>query len=172
MAVNRRRAHLGANLIELVTESAHVAGVVFIAGDDLVNRVDDHGGELLVLHAPDQYGNQSVQRQGMPAQVPDDDVVRVRRRKAQLAVDRDEAVDARRRVDLQIHIQDSALGTRETQPCASLGDGDRQFNEQKALARLARPGDQHLVPAAQDATNQLGRLRRRGFHVAQADRLG
>ena len=172
MAVNRRRTHFGADLIKLVTESAHVAGVVFIAGDDLVNRVDDHGGELLVLHAPDQYGNQPVQRQGMPAQVPDDDVVRVWRRKAQLAVDRDEAVDARRRVDLQIHIQDSALGTRETQPCASLGDGDRQFNEQEALARLARPGDQHLVSAAQDATNQLGRLRRRGFHVAQADRLG
>ena len=171
VAVDCRCAHLGADLVELVAECAHVAGVVLVAGDHLVDGVDDDGSELLVLHAPDQYGNQLVQRQRVPAQVPDHDVLRVRRRKAQPAVDGHESVDTGGRVDFQIHIQHLALHTAEAQPLAALGDGDRQLDEEKALARLAGASNQHLVPAPQDAANQLGRLGRRHLNVAQAHRL-
>ena len=171
MAVDRRRAHLRADPVKEVAERAHVAGIVLIARDHLIDRVDDHRRERLALHPPDEQRREPVQRQRVPAQVPDDDVFVVPVFNAHRPVDGEETPDAARRVDLEVHVQHLPLPAGETQPRPALGDGDRQLNEQETLGRLARPGDQRLVPAPQHAGDQLRRLFGRLLHVAQRDRL-
>ena len=150
VAVDGAAAGLAADPVELVAEGAHIGGGVLVPGDDLVNGVQDDGVKALAADPADELRHQPVQRQGVAAQVPDDNVLRVGRRDAQRAVDLQKAVDGRGGIDLQIHIQDPPLQAGKAQPGPPLGDGDAELHQQEALARLAAAREQHLVPAAQD----------------------
>ena len=155
MAVDGGTPGLGTDFVELIAEQRHVGGLVFIAGDDLVDGVDDDGVKVLIAHTAHELGHQLVQRHSLAAQVPQHDVCGVGLLNVQGFVDFGKAVDAAGAVDLQIHIQHAALLAGKAQPLAALGNRNRQLHEQKRLARLRGAGDEHLVPAAEYAADQL-----------------
>ena len=87
VAVDGSTAGLGADAVELVTESAHVRRIVFIAGDDLVDRVDNYRIEPLVSHPPDHLWHQLIERNRMTSEVPDHDVLGVFHRNLKRLID-------------------------------------------------------------------------------------
>ena len=54
VAVDHGTAQLRADLVELVAKMRHLIGAVLVAGDDLVNGVDDDSDVLLFLGTADQ----------------------------------------------------------------------------------------------------------------------
>ena len=150
MAVDHSAVQRAAHKVELVAELCHLVGRVLIAGDDLINGVEDHGGVAFFLGPADELWGQLVHGHGRAAQVPDVDVSQVLRGQAEGGVHVLEAVQAGGPVQLQIDVQYLALCAGEpAQPRPAFGDGDAQFDEGKALARLAGACQQHLVALAQ-----------------------
>ena len=87
MAVDCAAAGLVADLVELVTESAHVGGRILIASDDLVDRVDHDGIKFQIPDSPDELWHQLIKRYRMTAKVPDEDVLRLSNRQALCLID-------------------------------------------------------------------------------------
>ena len=139
-----------ADKVELVAELCHLVGRVLVAGDDLINGVEDHGGVAFFLGPADELWGQLVHGHGRAAQIPDVDVPQVLRGQIEGGVHVLEAVQAGGPVQLQIDVQYLALCAGEpAQPRPAFGDGDAQLDEGKALARLAGACQQHLMTLAQ-----------------------
>ena len=150
MAVDHGAVQRAAHKVELVAELCHLVGRVLIAGDDLINGVENHGGVAFFLGPADELWGQLVHGHGRAAQVPDVDASQVLRGQAEGGVHVLEAVQAGGPVQLQIDVQYLALCAGEpAQPGRAFGDSDAQFDEGKALARLAGACQQHLVALAQ-----------------------
>lgn len=113
MAVDRRAGEFGADLVELVAEVGHLLRAVFIARNDLVDRVDDDRQIPLVPRPADELRSELVHREALPAQVPDVDIPDVRRRDLHRGVYVPEAVETARPVQLQIHIEYAPLRAPE-----------------------------------------------------------
>ena len=64
----------------------HLVGAVFVAGDDLVNRVNDDRHVLFFCGAANEFRRELIHRYAAPAQEPDVDAVDVLRRKAERRV--------------------------------------------------------------------------------------
>ena len=62
MAVDNRTPQLGTDQVKLITEFCHLVSGVFIAGNDLVDRVDDDRQVLLLLCPVNQFWSQTVHR--------------------------------------------------------------------------------------------------------------
>ena len=60
MTVNHRTAQLGTNLIELIAEVGHLIGAVLVAGNDLVDRVNDDRCVVLLFCSADQLRSKLV----------------------------------------------------------------------------------------------------------------
>ena len=79
VAVNDRTAQLGTYLIKLIAEFRHLVGTVLVAGDDLVNRVNDDC-DIVLFHGPTyQLGCQLIHRDGAATEVPNVDAPQVLR---------------------------------------------------------------------------------------------
>ena len=98
VAVDHGAAKLRAHLVELVAEMRHLVGAVLVAGDDLVNRVNDNCHVALFCGAANEFRRELVHRYAAPAQIPDVDAVDVLRRKAERRVNVFEAMQAGRTV--------------------------------------------------------------------------
>ena len=150
VAVDHRTAQLGAHLVELVAKMRHLIGAVLVAGDDLVDGVEDDGGVAFLTRPADELGGQLVHGDGSTAQVPDVNVPQVLRGQAEGSIHILEAVQAGGPVQLEVDVQHFALGTgKAAQPGRALGNGNAQLNEGEALARLAGACQKHLVSLAQ-----------------------
>ena len=136
VAVNDSRAEFRADLVKLVAESGHLVSAVFVAGDDLVDRVDDDSDVILLQRAADQLRRELVHRYGMTAQIPDINVSDAPRLPAHRLVDVAEAVQAARTVKLKIDIQNSALAALPIQPFLPLGNGAAQLDKCIGLTGL------------------------------------
>ena len=155
MAVDHGTVQRAAHKVELVAELCHLVGRVLVTGDDLINGVEDHGGVAFFLGPADELWGQLVHGHGRAAQIPDVDVSQVLRGQAEGGVHVLEAMQAGGPVQLQIDVQYLALCAGETaQPRPAFGDGDAQFDEGKALARLAGACQQHLVALAQHSGDE------------------
>ena len=86
MTVNRAASSFRADLVELIAERAHFGSVVLVARDDLVDRVDDDRVEMLIPDTAHQFRYQLIQRNGVTAQVPNDDVVCIAQRDAERGI--------------------------------------------------------------------------------------
>ena len=153
MAVNRRAAGFRANLIELVAELPHFGRLVLVPGDDLVDGVDDDGIKVLVTYTADEFRHKLVKGNSVSAQVPDDDILRFVHGQMEHIVDFEEASDAACRIDFEVDIEHPPLAASEPQPRNSLSDGDAKLHEEKRLPCFGRAGNEHLMPAPQDAVN-------------------
>ncbi len=109
MAVNRAAPGLRAYLVELVTERAHLGGVVLVTRDNLVNGIDNDSVKVLIPHTADEFRYKLVKRYGMTSEIPDYDTVRILYGKTQCLVYLEKAVDRACRIDLKVHIEDSAF---------------------------------------------------------------
>ena len=168
VAIDDGAAQLGADLIELVAEGGHLVGGILVAGDHLIDRVDDDGEVAFLRRPADQARGQLIHGDAAAAQVPDIQIGKMLRPPAQGVVHIPEAVQAGGPVQLQIHIQHPALGTVEAQPGAALGDGDAQLDEGKALARLGGACQQQLMALAQHVPDQRrGKGRQVVPHIRQ-----
>ena len=67
MAVDGGTPGLGTDFVELIAEQCHVGSLVLIAGDDLVDGVDDDGVKVLIAHTAHELGHQLVQRHSLAA---------------------------------------------------------------------------------------------------------
>ena len=119
MAVDNCSVQLRTNLVELVAEIRHLVRTVLIAGDDLIDRVDDDNVVVLLFRAPDQLRSEFVHRYRFASQVPDINVSEVLCGDSERFVDILEAVQAACAVQLKIDVQDLALSAFETQPACS-----------------------------------------------------
>ena len=155
MTVDGRTPGLCTDLVELIAEERHIAGAVLIAGDDLINRVDDDGIEMLIAHTAHELRHQLVQRHSLAAQIPQDEVFGTGLANMECVIDIGESVNAAGAVNFQIHIQHTALFAGEAEPFTALGDRNRQLHQQEGLTRLRWTGDQHLVSAAENTADQL-----------------
>ena len=155
MTVNRGAAGFRANLVKLVAELPHLGCLVLVPGDDLVDGVDDDRIKVQVTNTADEFWHKLVERNGMSAQIPDDDVFRFVHRQMKGIVNFEEAGDAACRINFEIDIQYPPLAASEPQPRDSLGDGDAKLHEEKRLSCLGRSGNEHLMPAPQDSVDQL-----------------
>ena len=160
VTVDGRAAEFGAHLVKLVAEVRHLVGGVLVAGDDLVDRVDDDRDVVLLDGSANQLGREPVHRHGLAAQVPDVDVAQVLRLPAEAAVHVPEAVQAGSAVKLEVDVQHSALCTVEAEPAFALGDRDGQLDQCERLARLGRSGKQHLVSLPEHAADECRSQRR------------
>ena len=175
MAVNHRTPQLPADQVELVAELGHLIGGVFVAGQHLVDGVQDHRDVAPVFGPADQFGGQLVHGHRSPPQVPQVDPVHMVGGKAQGLVDVGKPVEAGRPVQFQVDIQHPSRGAGPpAQPLGPLGDADGQLDQGKALARLAGAGQQHLVALPQhpfdQGRGQLGQMSpagRQGLGVGQ-----
>lgn len=66
MAVDCGTAYALAQFVKLVAEVPHIRGVVFVSGNDLVDRINDDSFVSLVLYCVNQLGNKIVKRLGLP----------------------------------------------------------------------------------------------------------
>ena len=74
MTVNHRGIEIETDAIEIAAELRHLGGVVFVSGNDFVDRIEDHCLESIILKASDQKRRQSVHRHGSAAKIPHLDV--------------------------------------------------------------------------------------------------
>ena len=160
VTVDGRAAEFGAHLVKLVAEVRHLIGGVLVAGDDLVNRVDNDRDVVLLDGSANQLGREPVHRHGLAAQIPDVDVAEVLRLPAEAAVHVPKTVQAGGAVKLEVDVQHSALCTVEAEPAFALGDGDGQLDERERLARLGRSGKQHLVSLPEHTADECRSQRR------------
>ena len=160
VTVDHGAAQLGADPVELIAEFRHFVRAVFVAGDDLVDRVEYHGREAPFPAAADQPGRELIQRHDAAAQIPDRDIVDVFAFPAQRGVYVLKAVLAAGRIKLQIDVEHTALRAMKAQPLPPLGNGGAQLDQRKGFARLARAGEQQLVSLPQHALDQRRRKRR------------
>ena len=86
VAVDHRTAQLGAHLVELVAEMCHLVGTVLVAGDDLVNGVDDDGNEVLLFRPTNQFRCKFVHRFGYATQMPHFNIPNIDRRYLQSSI--------------------------------------------------------------------------------------
>ena len=114
VAVDDGTAQLGTDLIKLVAEGGHLVGAVLIAGDDLIDGVDDDGNVALLRRSTDEFRRQLVHGDGVATQVPNGYAVLGRRSHGLSHVP--EPVQAGRPVQLQIDIHDLALSAFESHP--------------------------------------------------------
>ena len=161
VAVDGSTSGLGADAVKLVAESAHVRRIIFIAGDDLVNRVDNDRIQPLVSHPPDHLWHQLIQRNRVASQIPDHDVLGVFHRNLKSLIDLEKTVDGRGRIDLQIDIEHASLPAGKAEPVLSFCNGDAELHQKKALSCFGGSGEKHLVASPQDSLDQLLRERRR-----------
>ena len=105
MAVNDSAVQLGSDLVELVAEMRHLIGAVFIAGDDLVDRIDDDRRVILLLRPADQLGRQLIHGDRLSSQVPDVDIFQMVGTDAQRCVHIVEAMKAARPVQFEIAVE-------------------------------------------------------------------
>ena len=160
VAVDGRAAELGAHLVKLVAEVRHLIGGVLVAGDDLVNGVDDDRDVVLLDRSANEFRREPVHRHGLAAQVPDVDVAEVLRLPAETAVHILKTVQAGSAVKLEVDVQHSALCTVKAEPAFALRDGDGQLDQRERLARLGRSGKQHLVSLPEHAADECRSQRR------------
>ena len=163
MTVDDTAGRFGTDLVELITESCHVGCGVFVARDHLVNRVNDYGRQVFSLYSPHQPGNQLIHRDGPATEVPDQNVVCMQRLYAESLVNLQEPVNARRRVNFQIHIQYFALPALEAKPGKPFGNRDAQLHQQEGFSGLGGTGDQHFVSLTQDSFYQFLREHQLAF---------
>ena len=104
VAVDHRTAQLGAHLVELVAEMCHLVGTVLVAGDDLVNGVDDDGNVLLFLGSPDKLRGKPVHGFCHAAEIPDVNATEIRRRQFHCLIHVPEPVQAARPIQFQIDV--------------------------------------------------------------------
>lgn len=104
MAVNYAVPCLRTYLVELVTERAHLGGIVLITRDDLVNGIDNDGVKVLIPHTSDEFRHKLVERHGMTSEVLDHDAVRVLYRKTEILVNLEETIDRACRINFKVHI--------------------------------------------------------------------
>lgn len=131
MAVDGAAPGLRANLVELVTECVHFGGVVFIARDDFVNGIDDDSVKVLIPHTADAFRHKLVERYGVTSEVSHHDAVRVLDGQTERLVDFEESVDRTCRINLKVHIEDSAFLAGKAEPGLAFRDSDAQFHEKK-----------------------------------------
>ena len=70
MAVDHGALQLVADFVKLITKRGHLISGVFIAGDNFVNWVDDHGDVVLLLSPADQLRRELIHRHGASAEIP------------------------------------------------------------------------------------------------------
>ena len=133
MAVDGAAPGLRANLVELVTERAHFGGVVLIARDNFVNGIDDDSVKVLIPYTADEFRNKLVERYGVTSEVPHHDAVRIFDGQTECLVDFEKSVDRACRINLKVHIEDSAFFALKAEPRLALRDSDAQFHEKKGL---------------------------------------
>ena len=108
VAVDHGAVQFRADAVKLIAEGRHLVRAVFVAGDHLIDGIDDYGGIAFFLGPSDQLRRQLVHGAAAPAQVPDVDCVRVPGRNAQGFVHVLEAVQAGGPVQFQVHVQHAA----------------------------------------------------------------
>ena len=156
VAVDHGAAKLRADLVKLVAEGRHLVGAVFVAGNDLINGVDDHGDVVLLQRPPDELRGQRVHGQRLAPEIPDIDIADIGRPQPHSLIHILKPVQAASSVQLQVDIEHLSLGALPLQPLLALGNGNAQLDQCKGLARLGRPGDQHLMALPQHTLDQAG----------------
>ena len=157
MAIDHGTAKLRADAVKLIAEMRHLIRAVFIAGNDLVDRVYDNGNVLLLCRPANELRRELVHRDRLAAQVPYIDVVEVFGLPAERRVNVPEAVQAACAVKLEVHIQDLSPRADPAEPPPPFRDRAAELDERIALPRLARPGKKHLVPLPQHPFDQRWR---------------
>ena len=157
VTVDDGAVQLGADLVELVAEVGHLVGAVFVACDDLINRVDDDGRVVLLGCPADELRRQLVHGDGFAAQLPDVDVGNVVGWPSQGVVYVFKAVQTARPVQFQVDVQDAPLGAVPVEPLPSFGDSNGHLDEGEGLAGFRGACQHHLVPFPQYALNKRGR---------------
>ncbi|MNC07292.1 hypothetical protein D3C75_548350 [compost metagenome] len=100
MAVNDAGAELRRDLVELVREVGHLVGAILVAGEHLVNRIDNNGNVVLLGRPPDQLRRQLIHWHRLAPQVPDIDITDMPAGEAQGCIHILETVQAARPVKL------------------------------------------------------------------------
>ena len=136
MTVNRRAASFSTDTVKLVAESSHIGGAVFIACNDLVNRVDDDCVQMLIAYTTDQLWHKLIQRNSVPAQVPDDDVINMLTVITERIVYLDKTVHTGGGINLQIDIQYSSFTAGKSQPGFSFCNRRAKLHEQEGFPSL------------------------------------
>ena len=154
VTVDDRTPQLGTDQVKLITEFCHLVSGIFIAGNDLIDRVDDDGEVLLFLCPVNQFWSQTVHRHRFAAQVPDIDAPQVFRCYLQSGINILEPVQTGRPVQFQIDIQHPTLCTLPAKPAFPLGDRDAQLDQRKGFARLTGTCDQHFVSLPQHSFDE------------------
>ena len=155
MAVDRRTLQLRTDFVELVAEPRHLFRAVLVAGNDLVDRVDNNGRIIPFLGPPDEFRRQLVHRYGLASQVPDINVLQGRRPHPDGFVDVTEPMQAAGPVQLQVDVHHTAFCTFSAEPRKALRDCNTQLDLEERLSRLAGPCDQHLMTFPEHARDQL-----------------
>ena len=136
VTVDNGAAELVAHLVKLIAEARHLFGAVLVAGEHLVNRVDNNGDKALFGGAAYQHRCELVHWHRHTAQVPDINAADVVGRLTERLVYVDKTVITARLVQLQIDIHDFALGAVPAEPRLAFRDCDSQLNQGEGLARL------------------------------------
>ena len=84
----------------MITERSHIGRVILVTHNDLVYRVDDDRGKMLILYPSDELRYKLIERYCVSAQIPDDDVLCVVGLPAKRGVYLEKTVDRTCGVDL------------------------------------------------------------------------
>ena len=116
MAVDHAAGQTVGNTVELIAEHGHLISTVLIAGDDLVNGINDNGSISGFLGSPDELWCKLVHRFRLATQVPDVNVLRMRLLDVQCLVHVIEAVQTAVGVQLKVDVENLALCALKTHP--------------------------------------------------------
>ena len=129
MAVDNSTAKLRTHQIELIAESRHLIGTVFIAGNNLVNGVDDNGNIVFLGCSANQFWCKFVHRYRLATQIPDIQISDILRAPAHGHVNVIEAVKAASTVKLKVNIKYLSLCAFPAQPFTPFRNGTAQLNQ-------------------------------------------
>ena len=168
VAVDDGTGQLPANLIKLVAEDRHGLGAVLVAGDDLIDGVQNDGDVAFFTGPADELRGEFIHGHGRTAKVPDVDAGQILRRQLHGCVYVPKAVQAAGPIQLQIDVQHPPLGAgKAVHPALALGDGDGKLDQGEALACFRGAGQQHLVPLPQHSLDQRRGQRRQVLPVVR-----
>ena len=118
MAVDCGTAYALAQFVKLVAEVPHIRGVVFVSGNDLVDRINDDSFVSLVLYCVNQLGNKIVKRLGLSPERKHLNItgMPIVFGKSELFIDGNKPVLAGCLVNLEVDIEHLALLTFKSHP--------------------------------------------------------
>ena len=152
-----RCARLRGDPVELIAELRHLLRRVLVAGQYLIDRVDDNRLVAVLFRPPDKLRNKLVDAFRPPSQVPYIKLLECLAWHACGLADVLKSMQAAIPIQLKIDVQDAPLSAFPADPRPAGCDRQTELDEQEGLPCLGSADDQHLVAFPEHSRDKLRR---------------